>query len=319
MKCLVTAIGSMSAESVIQAISLQPGVEVVGCDMHPMEWAAASRLINRFYLVPPARNETAYIFKLLEICRLETISHLIPLTDPEVDVLSANMLSFHEAGVIICVSPQSAIRTARDKLAVAQEFSQHPRIRSIPTADLQDATDFDFLYPMLAKPRWGRSSEGQVHIPDVAALKFWRTRLAEQAYVIQPLYSGDVFVVDVVRQPDGSRLAAMTRQELLRTSSGAGMSVRMCPGHVCDALATEAADILGLCGCVNMEFLVVDGSPLLMDVNPRFSAGVAFSMMSGYDMAANHLRCFDGGVVEPCQPPPDKIYVRGSIEYSLQD
>lgn len=319
MKCLVTAIGSMSAEAVIHAIAQQPDVTAVGCNMYPKEWTAASRLVGRFHQVPSARDAAAYLSRLLEICESDHISHIIPLTDPEVDALSANRQRFDEMGVTLCISPQPAIRVARDKLAIYQCFADHPRIHPIPTANLQDEGNPGFPYPLLAKLRHGRSSEGQVNIPDAAALRFWRARLAGQDYVVQPRRTGDVFVVDVVRQPDGHRSAAMTRRELLRSPNGAGMTVHMQPWHACDTLALEAADILDLCGCINLEFLIVDDMPLLMDVNPRFSAGVAFSIMSGYDMVANHLRCFDGGQIEPCEPPANKVYARSLVEYSMQD
>lgn len=319
MRYLVTAIGSMSAEAVIQAIARRPNAAVVGCNMYPKEWTAASRLVERFHEVPSARDSQVYLSRLLDICMRERISHLIPLTDPEVDVLSADRQRFDEMGITLCISPQPAIRTARDKLALHQCFADHPRIHPIPTTYLQGEEHPGFPYPLLAKPRHGRSSEGQVHIADPSALQFWRSRLAGQDYIVQPRCAGDVFVTDVVRQPDGGRSAAMTRQELLRSPNGAGMTVRMQPGHACDALAVEAAKILGLYGCINLEFLVADGAPLLMDVNPRFSAGVAFSMMSGYDMVSNHLRCFDGGQITPCAPPPAKVYARGLVEYFLQD
>lgn len=319
MRCLVTAIGSMSAEAVILAIARQPGAAVLGCNMYPREWTAASRLVESFHQVPSARDASAYLLRLLEICKSEQISHVVPLTDPEVDVLSADKQHFDEMGVTLCISPQPAIRKARDKLAIHQRFANHSRIHPIPTADLRDEGNPSLPYPLLAKPRHGRSSEGQVNIPDAEALRFWRKRLAGQHYVVQPCLIGDVFVVDVVRQPDGSRSAAMTRRELLRTPNGAGMTVHMQPGHACDALAVEAAGILGLCGCVNLEFLVTDDVPLLMDVNPRFSAGVAFSMMAGYDMVSNHFRCFDGAQIEPCRLPPDRVYARGFVEYSSQD
>lgn len=316
MKCLVTAIGSMSAEAVIQAIVRQPGTVVIGCNTYPREWLAASRLIERFYQVPSARDEVAYLHRIREICEIEKISHVIPLTDPEVDVLSENRRWFDGTGVCLCISPQLAIGLARDKLAVHQLFAGHSRIRPIPTVRLDDERHHGFAYPLLAKPRHGRSSEGHVSIPDAAALRFWRGRLAGQEYVVQPRCDGPVYVVDVVRQPGGPAVA-MTREELLRTPNGAGMTVRMQPGHVCDLLATEAAELLDLLGCINMEFLLVDDLPLLMDVNPRFSAGVAFSLMAGYDMVLNHLRCFDGGQVELCSPPPPKVYARGLFEYSL--
>lgn len=319
MRCLVTAIGSMSAEAVIRAIARQPGSAVVGCDLYPKEWTAASRLVECFHQVPSARDATVYLSHLLEICKNERITHVVPLTDPEVDALSADRNRFDEMGVTLCISSQPAIQLARDKLAVHQCFTDHHRIRPIPTANLQNAGNHGFAYPLLAKPRHGRSSEGQVSIPDAAALQFWRNRLAGLDYIVQPHSVGNVLVVDVVRQPDGRRSVAMTRRELLRTPNGAGMAVRMQPRHACDALALEAAGILGLCGCVNLEFLVVEDVPLLMDVNPRFSAGVTFSMMAGYDMVSNHLRCFDGRQIEPCPPPPDEVYARGFVEYSSRD
>lgn len=319
MKCLVTAIGSMSAEAVIGRLCLLPNLEVVGCNMYPASWTPASRLVQKFFQVPSAKDEAAYIAQMLIICQSEQISHIIALTDPEVDIISNHRRKFTALGIVLCISPHSALIIARDKMSVYRCFSKHPRIRPITTISLQNTESIAFSQPLVAKPRQGRSSEGLVYIPDAGALKFWRNRLDEQDYILQPFHPGDVMVVDIVRQPDGRTTATMTRQELLRTANGAGMAVRMRPNHICGTLAAEVADVLDLRGCVNMEFLVVDGEPLLMDINPRFSAGVAFSILAGYDMAVNHLRCFDGGSVEPCLPPADAVYARGFVEYSLQN
>lgn len=317
MRCLVTAIGSMSAEAVIKALVRDFNAKVVGCNMHPKEWTAASRLVERFHQVPPAQETSAYLARMLRICEADRISHLVPLTDPEVDVLSAARAHFEAMGVTVCISPASAVGLARDKLAVYQCFSKHPRVRPIPTADCRESSGFEFPFPLLAKPRTGRSSEGHIVLQDERALQFWLERTSSPDYVIQPRLTGEVFVVDVVRQPDGQKSASMTRKELLRTHNGAGMVVQMQPGHACDALAVEATEKLGLHGCINMEFLLVDGVPLLMDVNPRFSAGVTFSIMSGYNMVKNHLRCFGGGQIDPGVFPLEKIFTRGFVEYSI--
>ena len=319
MRCLVTAIGSMSAEAVIQAASRMPNTVVIGCNMYPKGWTAASRLVERFHQVPSARDAQAYLACLVEICRHEQISHILPLTDTEVDVLSENRSYFDDMGVTLCISPQPAISAARDKLALHQRFARHPRIHPIPTADFHGSEQPGFAYPLLAKPRRGRSSEGHVNIQDADALLYWHSRLIGQEYLVQPHIDGEVFVVDVVRQPDGRKSVAMTRQELLRTPNGAGMTVWIQAGHACDALALEVADSIGLYGCVNIEFLMVDGAPLLMDVNPRFSAGVVFTMLSGYDMVSNHVRCFQGGMIDSYSIPPNRVYARSLVEYSLQD
>lgn len=318
MNYLVTAIGSISAEAVISRLALIPNATVIGCNVYPASWTPASRLVDRFYQVPIAHDEAAYIARLLEICKNEQISHVIALTDPEVDILSSNSEMFSTAGIVLCISPKHAVHIARDKLSVYQYFSGHPRIHPIPTADLQELEPIKLPWPLIAKPRRGRSSEEQVRITDTTALHHYRRQFSERDYIIQHFHSGDVVVVDVVRQPH-IPAAAMARLELLRTANGAGQAVHMQPEHPCATLAIEVAEILDLRGCINIEFLMVDGIPLLMDVNPRFSAGVIFSIMAGYDMVTNHLRCFNTEKIAPCPPSPDVIYTRGYIEYSLQD
>ena len=57
----------------------------------------------------------------------------------------------------------------------------------------------------------------------------------------------------------------------------------------------------------------------LMDVNPRFSAGVAFSLRAGYDMIDNHLRCFTGENILPPPAVADAIYTKGFLEYAISN
>lgn len=316
MKCLVTAIGSLSAEAVIGRLAQQPGVKIIGCNMYPASWTPASRLVNRFYNVPSAKSDN-YINSLLEICQCENVTHIIALTDPEIDIISDHDEWFISRGIVLCMPSQSAVRMARDKLLIYEKFVNHPRISPILTADFQEVASTTFPLPWIAKPRRGRSSEGHIQITDVDALQFWRKRLANLDYLVQPYYEGSVMVVDVVRQPDDGTSVAVTRQELLRTTNGAGLTVRMQPNHACDVLAREIADSLNIRGCINVEFLVVDNIPLLMDVNPRFSAGVSFTIKAGYDMVKNHLNCFSNGKLDPCVVPRPDVYARGFVEYSL--
>lgn len=43
-----------------------------------------------------------------------------------------------------------------------------------------------------------------------------------------------------------------------------------------------------------MEFIENDGKYYLIDINPRFSAGVSFSDFAGYNMVNDHMKCFIG-------------------------
>ena len=90
------------------------------------------------------------------------------------------------------------------------------------------------------------------------------------------------------------RISAVPRQELLRTKNGAGLTVQVKDAPDIIRLVSHIGNALGINGCVNMEFISNGGRYYLIDINPRFSAGVAFSVVSGYDMVNSHLNCFEG-------------------------
>ncbi len=314
---LVTAIGSLSAAAVIASLRDIPGCSIVGTNASPAAWIHASCLVDAFHQVPPASLREAFLAALLRICREHTVTHILPLTDPEVDVLSDLETVMAAEGVTLCIAPPHAIKACRDKWLAYQQCVQAGDIPVIPTWLPMDGGTDALPFPLIAKPRLGRSSEGLVRLDDARDLEHFRTKYQGQPYIIQPLLAGRVCVVDIVRQRSTGKWAAASRVELLRTSNGAGTTVQMMPApHLC-ALAQRVAERLDTNGCINIEFLWPDASgkekepsgdsSLLMDINPRFSAGVGFSRMFGYDMVKNHLACFssDAQTLEEFSPPLD--------------
>lgn len=312
--CLVTAIGSYSAESVISSLREHWGARVVGTNTQPHDWCTTSALLDAFHRVPAARNVTEYVERVLDICEIEQVTHVLPLIDPEVDAFALHHEVFAERGITLCMQPLETIRVARDKWLVHQAFRNDPLIRTIPTWRLEDLPVSGLDLPLIAKPRDGRNCEGLMQVRDADFLHYVRKRFCDRDYIVQPLLPGDVCVVDVVRQQSTGAWAAMARQELVRTPNGAGLTVRMLADAGLVEMAGQVARVLGVNGCINMEFLVQDGEALLMDVNPRFSGGIAFSHLSGYDMVANHLRCFrEAPLDEPLLPAPS-IHARRLVE-----
>lgn len=310
--CLVTAIGSYSAEAVIASLREHWGARVVGSNTQPREWCATSALLDAFHQVPPARNVTEYVERVLDICDAEQVTHVLPLIDPEVDAFALHHLAFAERGITLCMQPLETIRVARDKWLVHQAFQGDPLIRTIPTWRLEDSPELSL--PLIAKPRDGRNCEGLMQVRDEDFLRYVRQRFSGRDYIVQPLMPGDVCVVDVVRQQSTGAWAAMARQELVRTPTGAGLTVQMLADPQLVEMAGQVARVLGVNGCINMEFLVQDGEALLMDVNPRFSGGIAFSHLSGYDMVANHLRCFREAPLDAPLLPAPSIHARRLVE-----
>ncbi len=271
-------------------------------------------MLDAFHRVPPARDIPAYVTRVLEICQSEQVTHVLPLIDLEVDAFTQHREAFSDQGIILCMAPAETVRISRDKWLVFEAFRDHPAVHPIPTWRMEDPAVDDLPFPLHAKPRDGRSSEGLARILDGEDLSYLRKKLRERPYVVQPLLDGDVCVVDIVRRRDNGQWAAMARQELVRTSNGAGVTVRMLNEPALIETAYQIAATLDLNGCINIEFLVGGDWPLVMDINPRFSGGVAFSHRSGYDMVANHLRCFSGEALDPPVIPVPVIHARHYVE-----
>ena len=289
MRFLITAIGSMSAECTIKQLK-DYGFFVVGCDIYPGEWHYETKLCDKFYRAPYATEEADYIKFLLDVCEKEHLSDIIPLTDLEVDVIDRNRLAFEEAGIMLCMQTTEVLKIARDKRALNMAFIDDKIVPSIKTC-LLTALANDFPFPCVAKPYNGRSSEGlykNATREQILAIE------NKDIYIIQEQLIGDVFTVDYVRNRISKKDASIPRKELLRTKNGAGLTVQICGDEELLKIVSHIGNKLNINGCVNMEFILSKGKYYLIDINPRFSAGVAFSVLSGYDMVINHVRCFKG-------------------------
>lgn len=289
---LLTAAGSASALPAVRRYQAA-GLRVIACDIYPRSWNAASLAADDFFQALPVTDEAAYLAQMLDAVRRYSVDALIPLTDVEVDVLCSCKAEFLALGCLLCTPEEETVRLCRDKLHMAQHLEAAGVCRTIPTCPAEDALSHG-TFPLMLKPRSGRSSQGQavVRTPEELAAAAAR----RDDYIAQPFLSGNVFTVDVARAADG-QVQALVRQELLRTGNGLGTTVEVYAEHpleqVCAAIAREA----GLVGVVNMEFIHHGEEYYFLEVNPRFSGGTGFSMQAGMDTAGLMLLCHQGKTI----------------------
>ena len=297
---VVTAIGSFSADIVIKNLK-QQGIRVIGCDIYPKEWIANSLLADAFYKVPYASEEETYMEKLLTICRDEEAELLLVLTDAEVDVLNRYRQELYEAEILLCLPSEWSLGLCRDKRRLASFLEERGIGNPIKTMPLFEALPKELSYPAVVKPYNGRSSQGLRYLHSPEEMQAFLETEASEDLIVQPLMNGKVVTADVVRQAETGQCAVILRRELLRTLNGAGTSVQIFRNLKLEEECRRVAEALQVNGCVNFEFIEgEDGKYHMLECNPRFSGGVKFSCMAGYDCVANHLRCFTG---EPMEEP----------------
>ena len=292
---LLTAVGSYAAPPAIQSLRAL-GHRVVGCDIYPQAWNAASNEVDAFFQAVLATDKEAYLAQLEEAVQREHIDYLIPLTDVEVDVLCLEKARFAKLGCTVCTPDEPAAQLCRNKLSMAEMLEAAGACLTIPTVSPYGRTPRDDEFPIMLKPLSGRSSQGQVV---ARTLEEYQAALSRRDdYIAQPFIEGDIYTVDVARDLYGST-QCLCRKELLRTVNGLGTTVRILPGHPLESICAEIARLAGIVGAVNMEFIGRGDDYYFLEVNPRFSGGVGFSIAAGVDFAKLEILCHDGDMIGP--------------------
>lgn len=295
---LITAIGSFSAECVVKSLRALNLYTIIGCDIYPADWHSVSQKLNKVYQVPRVTEKDNYLESILKICLEHQIKYIIPLTDLEVDFFNAEKQKFKDQGITVCIPLPESLKIARNKYLLFEYFSDDINVPSIETYKANEVSNSEALknYPYIAKPFDGRSSEGIAVINNYEDLTPF---LRKANYIIQRVLDGPIFTVDYIRGTKLDSDFSVARKELLRTKNGAGVSVEIVNDQSLNSLASYIGNKLNIIGCINMEFILFEGKYHLIDINPRFSAGVAFTSLAGYDMVVSHLNCFIGGDIMP--------------------
>jgi len=306
MNILVTAIGSMSADCVINSLKKLKH-KIIGCDIYPAEWHATSKDCDKVYKSPLTSNEASYVQFLIDISNTNNINYIFPLTDLEVDVINKFRNDFENKGIIVCLPNAETLSIARNKLNLYNRFKDDPKVPSILTFNQKSDNVVLPSSRYIAKPCNGRSSEGVIHLSTKSELD---NVLKLENYIIQEYKSGSIYTVDYIRNGQSGRDFSIQREELLRTKNGAGLTVRVKNNKELSELASYIGNELNVNGCINMEFIYNNEKFYLIDINPRFSAGIAFSIVSGYNMVKSHLNCFIGQDILDPVPIDDLILTK---------
>lgn len=284
---LVTAIGSFSADCVIRELK-KNRFYIIGCDIYPSEWHAVSKDCNKTYQVPLATDSDNYIKNILSICVENNVDFIVPLTDIEIDVFNRSRAQFENNGIILCMPNSNTLNIVRDKYILYKTFEHDNNVPSIRTFK----TGVDIIpniIPSVAKPCNGRSSEGLKFINDINELEQIKSF---DNYIIQDYITGSIYTVDYTRSAETGHDFCIPREELLRTKNGAGITVKVTLDENLCQMVSYIGKKIDINGTINMEFIKHDDIFYLIDINPRFSAGVAFSQVIGYNMVMSHLNCF---------------------------
>lgn len=289
---LITAIGSFSARSAVESLRSQPINKLIGCDIYPSTWHNISHDLDLVLKSPYVSEENEYLEFILKTAERYNIDFIIPLIDPEVDFFNKYRSVFEEKKITIAIGNPTFLSIARNKYKLS-EFIKNEKLPYIPTYHANELEDAQF--PVLGKIINGRSSEGIIRLDsneDILSTNDYSN------YIFQEIMDGPIYTVDYIRNSTNNSFYLVPRLELKRTVNGAGLVVEVIYSESLKTLANNIGVSLDIHGCVNMEFIENNKSFYLIDINPRFSAGVGFSKLAGYDMVENMYSLYKNNTID---------------------
>lgn len=336
---LLTGCGAPGAPSIIECLRKngEREIRIVSVDMN--ENAASRRSVDAFYTVPQA-EDPGFIDRVLEICQKEGVRVVVPIVTRELEVFSGAKSRFEEIGVKVAVAEPGPLHIANNKglllTAMKEAGLPTPEFRIASTADQVLDAIGALGYPdkpVVVKPTFGNGSRGTrildsrisrydlffkekpngVYISLSELTEILRERDAIPEMMVMEYLPGTDYTVDLIAD-HGTVLTSMCRKGTLVVSS-------IFMGSVIEqhqqslSLAHSVTRLLELDGSVGFDMKCdKDGRSLVMEINPRLTAGVVACAVSGVNFPYLAVKRLLGEPLPACTVQEGTIMRRRNAE-----
>lgn len=279
---LVTGAGGAAAVTLIRALG----------DRYTMVAADIDPLAVGLYLVAPERRallprgtDPAFVSALLALAVEQRADLVIPTVDVELAQVAAARADFAAQGIALLVEAPATLERCLDKWALVQACAPAVRVPATIVLDQHttDAAIASLGRPFILKPRSGAGGRGFAVVPD-GRLPAGTPR--DSSLILQEHLPGEEFSIDVLGRPDGAVVSAVPRRRD-KVDSGIAVAGRTVHDPQLIDFGRRVAEAIGVVGVVNVQAKrAADGTPALLEVNPRFPGTMSLTMAAGVDMPA---------------------------------
>ena len=340
--------GTNTGTQIMSALLMRPDrYRVVVTDIE--EPSYGSFKADTAYLVPPA-SSTDYAASLLEICEREHIQVLVPGSEPELKVISADRKPFETAGIHLLINNAEVIDISMNKLRTmdflrTNEFP-HPRYMILDQTEETETAlariRQDLSYPMIIKPYANSGGSNNILLAQTDdQIRFHLGNLARRPdlKMIVQEYVGDPeneYTIGVMSDQNGHAFSSFVLKRLINTSFTRMLRVPninksriksdyltvssgVSQGWVGDfpemhRFARQAADALGSTGPLNIQCRRTDQGVFIFEINPRFSGTTSIRALCGH----NDVDIIIGNRLFR-EPPRQHDYRKGLVLRALEN
>jgi carbamoyl-phosphate synthase large subunit len=268
IKVLISAAGSPAAISIVRYLKSK-GYYVVGIDANSDTYDIGEWSCDEFYLSPLATAKDYIPFIIEKLTRCDVF---LPFIDEELRAISESNMSV-DILTKVMISSAETIRLCTDKIKF-QTFCEKTDLSIAPRTD---------CIPAVYKPQFGRGGKGVAIIDDDEFLSLYRKKKG----VIQTYLSGKEYTVDCYFDDNSKLLQAVSRQRVLATGVST-IGIIDLNKEVLN-LVEKVANNIDFTGLVNMQVMLTNGGPYLIEINPRLSGSLIFTILSGADFLSAYI------------------------------
>ncbi|TVR32967.1 MAG: ATP-grasp domain-containing protein [Nitriliruptor sp.] len=284
MNVLISCAGRQAGLVRMFQAALDGRGEVIATDADPL--SAAFCLADRSFVAPPIAHET-YLDWVVELCRANDVGLALSLFEADTRRLESVRRTLEQAGCRLIGAPPEIIDQTEDKVRT-RDLADDIGVAYPGTWTLREVLEGAALPagPFVVKQRGGRGSRGLA----MAGSREEVTTLAQQSseadnWIAQVRLVGEEFGLDVVNDLR-SRYRGSYQRRKLRLESGEAQVAVSASEEVLLELAPRIAERTNHQGCLNVDLMLVDGAPTLLEVNARFGGDYAFSHAAGANLPA---------------------------------
>lgn len=279
MKILVTHISyhcSVGVVKLLRKINAWP-IEIVGCSAYPLGMSSGSMLVDRFYQSPTIENANEYFSFVLWLIKKENIDCIFSPDEAELLLLGEHQEQLRRKVVI---PPAETIRLFQDKkksakamstlgISVPLEISYSELLNGLPEQKI------------ILRERVSCCSYG-IHIMDSTNITDIQRFFTQTAFA-QEFISGQEYTVDVLCDCDGVPQIIVPR-ERLAIRGGITYKCRITNETALIQICQGIYRSYKIPGFSNVQFIVKDGVPYFIELNPRIGGTTIASSLTSVNL-----------------------------------
>ncbi len=281
----MTAISGDVANGILKILQETEDM-VYGCDIYDYP-VGMDRVITYWKSLPAI--DPVYIENLLDKCREYQITHLIPVNEVEIKVISQNLPLFAENDIKVMVNTPDMIEIFQDKFDTVQMLEKiGGKVNAPKTYLYEEFVEDGKTYIVKLRNSCGSKLLQKVKtFREIHELKVDFRDIVIQEYIDE---DAEEYTVGVFA--DGKNTSTIIFRRKLK--HGYTSFVELVEDEGIREIAEKIADYMELRGYINIQLRKHEHKNYIFEINARISGSVYFQYMLGHNIVIWWLDLLDG-------------------------